>query len=105
MNEFIKTLNKYVILLIVTSLFGMPWIYIRYIFFKDFSPDSIVNSIPTYVDYLIRLIIIVLLILDFKKYKLKNVVISCIGALFFPLLGIVTFGILLLGNERIKANT
>lgn len=104
MNELIKALNKYVILLTVSSLFGMPWFYIQYLVFKDFGPDSIINSIPTYIDYLIRLIVIVLLIFDFKKYRIKNVIISCIAALFFPLLGIVTFGILLLGNERNKAN-
>lgn len=46
----------------------------------------------------------VLLIIDFRKYELKNVVISCIAALFFPLLGIVTFGILFLGKELYEAN-
>jgi hypothetical protein len=104
MNELIKALNKYVILLIISSLFGVPWFYIRYSVFKDFSPDSILNSIPTLMEYLTRLIVIVLLIIDFKKYRIKNAIISCVAALFFPLLGIVTFGILLLGNERNKVN-
>lgn len=104
MNKLIKALNKYVILLIVSSLFGMPWFYIRLFIFKDFWADSIFNSIPTYIDYLIRLIVMALLIVDFRKYELKNVVISCIAALLFPLLGIVTFGILFLGNEMNKAN-
>ena len=99
MNELVKALNKYVILLIVSSLFGMPWFYIRFLVFKDYGPDSIVNSIPTCADYLIRVIVVILLIIDFKKYKLRNIVISCLAALFFPLLGIVIFGILLLGNE------
>ena len=104
MNEFIKTINKYVILLIVVSLFGMPWHYIRYWLFENYSPDSIVSSLPGYVDYLVRIIVIVLLVIDFRKYNLKNVVISCIGALFFPLLGIIIFAIMFLADERNKAN-
>ena len=104
MNKFIKVINKYVILLIVISIFGMPWFYIRFLIFPNYSYDSIVNSIPTLVDYLIRLIVIILLIIDFKKYGLKNVLISCIGALFFPLLGIVIFAIMFLGDEKTKAN-
>jgi hypothetical protein len=100
MNEFIKVINKYVILLIVISLFGMPWFYIRHILFENNIADTIINYIPAFVEYLIRLIVIVLLIIDFRKYNLKNVVISCIGALFFPLLGIVIFALMLLENER-----
>jgi hypothetical protein len=103
MNEFIKTINKYVILLIVVSLFGMPWHYIRYWLFENYSQDSIINSIPGYVDYLIRIIVIILLVIDFKKYNLKNVIISCISALFFPLLGIVIFAIMYLEKEKANA--
>lgn len=102
MKKLIKAINKYIILLIIYSLFGMPWFYIRYLFFNDLGLDSIINAIPSYMDYLIRLIVVILLIIDFKKYELKNVVISCIAALFFPLLGIVSFGILLLGKEKEK---
>lgn len=104
MREFIRTINKYVILLIISSLFGMPWVYLRYLLFPDYRPDSIINSIPIYIDYLIRLIVIILLIIDFKKNDLKNVVLTCIAALFFPLLGIVVFSIILIESERKKTN-
>ena len=104
MNDFIKAINKYVILLIVISLFGMPWMYMRYWLFESYSPDSLVFRIPTYIDYLVRLVVIILLIIDFKKYNLKNVVISCIGALFFPLLGMVIFAIMFIANQKNKAN-
>jgi hypothetical protein len=104
MREFIKTINKYAILLIVSSLFGMPWFYLRYLIFDDYRPDSIINFIPTFVDYLIRLIVIVLLIIDFKKNNLKNIVVTTIATLFFPLLGIVMFSILLIEKRRDKAN-
>lgn len=104
MTKFIKTINKYVILLIISSLFGMPWLYFRFLVFEKLVPESIVNSIPTIIDYLIRIVVIVLLIIDFKKYNLRNVVLTCIAALFFPLLGIVIFSILMLTDERNKAN-
>lgn len=104
MNKLIKALNKYVILLIINSLFGMPWYYIRLLIFNDVFVDSKINYMPTFTDYLIRLIVMVLLIIDFRKYELKNVVITCIAASLFPLLGVVTFGILFLGKELYEAN-
>jgi len=103
MNEFIKTINKYAILLIVVSIFGIPWFHIRSLLYELYPPGSFLDSIPTIVGYLIRIIVIILLIIDFKKYDLKNVVISCISALFFPLLGIVIFAIMYLGKEKTNA--
>jgi asparagine N-glycosylation enzyme membrane subunit Stt3 len=103
MNEFIKTINKYVILLIVVSLFGKPWFQIRIWLYDLYPPGSFVDSIPSIVDYLIRITVIILLIIDFKEYKLKNVVISCISALFFPLLGIVILAIMYLEKEKANA--
>lgn len=100
MNDFIKKINKYVILLIISSLFGMPWLYVRYFIFDYSGPDSIIESIPTIIDYLIRLTVIVLLIIDFKKEQLKNIILTCIAAFFYPLLGIVFFSIMLIDKER-----
>ena len=100
MNEFIKKINKYVILLIISSLFGMPWLYARYLIFEYSGPDSIIESIPTIIDYLIKLTVIVLLIIDFKKEQLKNIVLTCIAAFLYPLLGIVIFAIMLIDKER-----
>ena len=103
MSEFIKTLNKYIILLIVSSLWGMPWVYIRYFLYTKFDLSNnfkIIDAIPSYLDLLFRILIIVLLIFDFKKYNLKNAIISCIAAFFFPFLGIFIFAILLLLDEK-----
>ena len=100
MTDFIKNINKYVILLIISSLFGMPWLYLRYFIFEYGGPDSIIESIPTIVDYLIKLTVIVLLIIDFKKDNLKNIVLTIIAAFLFPLLGIVIYVILLIDKER-----
>ena len=104
MTKFIKTINKYAIILIISSLFGMPWNYICFRFFQPTNPESLLFAIPHYVDYLIKLIVIALLIFDFKKNDLKNVIITCIAALFFPLLGVVIFSILLLEKGRNEAN-
>ncbi|MGE0088536.1 MAG: hypothetical protein AB7S50_03570 [Bacteroidales bacterium] len=104
MKDFIKKINKYIILLIVSSLFGMPWFYFRHLIFKYNGPDSVIESIPLFIDYAIRLAVICLLIIDFKKEHIKNVGLTCIAALFYPLLGIVIFSILLIENNRQKAS-
>jgi len=99
MSEFIKKINKYIILLIISSLFGMPWFYIRFFIFEYSGPNAIIESIPTIIDYLIKLTVIVLLIIDFKKEQLKNIILTCIAAFLYPLLGIVIFAIMLIDKE------
>ncbi len=71
MKDFIKKINKYIILMIVSSLFGMPWFYVKFLIFEPqmYHEYSILDSIPTFVDYGIRLTVIILLIIDFKKKK------------------------------------
>ena len=78
----------------------MPWLYVRYYIFEYDGPDSIIESIPSIIDYLIKLTVIVLLIIDFKKEQLKNIVLTCIAAFLYPLLGIVIFAIMLIDKER-----
>ena len=72
MKDFIKRLNKYVILMIISSLFGMPWFYLRFLIFEYKGSDSFVESIPTIIIYTIRLIVIILLIIDFRKRESKK---------------------------------
>ena len=107
MNKFIKALNKYIILFIIVSLFQRLWMYLRAFLYSsvdyDSSKISYIDYMPTVVDYLITLTTIVLLIIDFRKYQLKNVVIACIASLFFPLLGVVIFAIVFLLNEKAEA--
>jgi hypothetical protein len=106
MKDFIRKINKYIILMIISSLFGMPWFYVKFLLFEPqmHTEFSLVESIPTFVDYAIRLIVIILLVIDFRKEDLKNVVLTCIAALFFPLLGVVIFSILLIEKNRQKAS-
>ncbi|MCK4662932.1 MAG: hypothetical protein KAT68_08710 [Bacteroidales bacterium] len=106
MNNLLKILNKYFILLIVTSLFGMPWIYVRHLIFdlNNHETYKLIDALPSYINYLIRLIIIVLLIIDFKKENLKYVVLTCIATLFYPLLGVVILSLLLLEKGKEPAS-
>jgi hypothetical protein len=106
MNDFMKVLGKYFILLIVLSLFGMPWFYAKIVLLKTELTQywKFIESIPTYVGYLIRIIIIILLIVDFQKKELKYVALACIASLFYPLLGVVILALLLLENKKENAS-
>lgn len=102
MSKLLKVLNKYIILLIISSLFVIPWIYVNVFMLDslDRATYDLLQSIPNFVNYLIRLIVIALLIIDFRKENLKHVVLACIAALFYPLLGIVVFALLMLEKEK-----
>jgi len=106
MTILAKILNKYIILLIVKSLFGVPWLYLVNVVTAGTNHDlfQTLNSIPTYVDCAIRLITILFLFIDFKKYKIKFIALAIIAALFFPLLGMVIFALLYLENRKEKAS-
>lgn len=108
MKELIRTLNKYIILLIIYSSFGMPWFYIKHFILANYPNIMDGNflfyeNIPTIVDYFIRITILILIIIDFRKENLKNVILTSIATFFFPLLGVVIFSILLLEKHKIKA--
>ncbi|WP_319502080.1 hypothetical protein [uncultured Draconibacterium sp.] len=106
MTDLLKVLNKYIILLIISSLFGMPWFYVQNLLFdiSNHETYALASSIPNYVTYLIRLIIIILLIIDFRKENLKNIVLTCIATLFFPMLGVVILSLLILEKGKEKAS-
>jgi hypothetical protein len=89
----------------------MAWIYINPILLKkeilnstDFELPSFLNYLNIFIEYLIRIIIVFLIAIDFKKYKLNHVVITCIATLFYPLLGIVILSLLLIENWKEKAS-
>jgi hypothetical protein len=110
MNRLLKILNKYIVLLIIWSIIVMVWFYIQPILSRtgitninNFEFHSTITSLANYVDYLIRLIIIILLIIDFKKHKLNHIILTCITTLFYPLLGIVILSILLMEKWNEKA--
>ena len=103
MKDFYKVLEKYIILLLIQSLFGMPWFYLRFILFDSFSQESILNYIPTIAEYIVKITVMILLFMDFKKYDLKLKYLSIISVLFAPLFGIVIFSLLLI-EKNSKVN-
>ncbi len=110
MNRLLNILNKYIIILILWSIIGMVWIYIQPILMRkgifsssDFESYSFINLLPTYLDYLIRLVIVFLIAIDLKKYKLNHIVLTCIATLIYPLFGIVILSLLLMDKWNNKA--
>jgi len=105
MKKLIKTLNKYIILLIVSSLFGIPWFYIKNLLYSNYPnlisvSYSYYDYIPTIAEFLIKTAITILIIIDCKKENLSNVILTAIATFCFPLLGIVIFSILLLEKQK-----
>lgn len=114
MNNFIKIINKYIILLIIPRVLNYLWsllinqVYtnidnkyisqIRDRVYDDF--ESLAFSIPAYFSFIFNFIIIGFLIYDFRKYKLKNVLLTCIATFFFPILGVAIFLILYILKEN-----
>lgn len=104
MKELIRILNKYIILLTVSSLFGMPWFYAESLIFSNFQKYySYYNYIPTITQLSIKIAITVLVIIDCKKLNLSNIILISIATFCFPLLGILILSILLLEKQKLKA--
>lgn len=100
MSDFIRTLNKYLILLIISALFGVPWMYAKLSIVELTGYYQFYDQLPTIVDYVTKLVIIVFLIRDFKKDKLGGIVLTCIATLLYPLLGVVILAVLLIDKEK-----
>ena len=114
MNNFIKIINKYIILLIIPGILNYLWsLLINQVYFnidnkfisqiRDRIYDDLESyafSIPTYFSFIFHFIIIGFLIYDFRKYKLKNVLLTCIATYFFPILGVAIFLILYILKEN-----
>lgn len=83
----------------------MPWLYLRHLIFdlNNYDTFNLIDTLPGYINYLIRLIIIILIVLDFRKEKLKYFVMTCIATLFYPILGVVILSLLVLEKEKIIA--
>ena len=100
MTDFIRKLNKYLVLIIISGLFGIPWMYAKMSIAELIGYHQFYDQLPTIVDYVIRLVIIIFLVKDFKKEKLRGILLTCIATLLYPLLGVVIFAVLLIDKER-----
>lgn len=114
MKEYIRIINKYAILLIIPRLFSFLWdIFIHQKYFKIDNQfllnlkeriyidyNAFLFTIPTYFIFIFDLIIIGYLIYDFRRYGLKNVLLTCIATFFFPIFGVAVFLILYIFKEK-----
>ncbi len=114
MKEYIRIINKYAILLIIPRLFSFLWdIFIYQKYFKIDNQfllnlkeriyidyNAFLVTIPTYFSLIFDFIIIGYLIYDFRRYELKNVLLTCIATFFFPILGVAIFLILYILKEK-----
>ena len=112
MKNLLGILKKYIVLLAIWSAIGIVWAFVQPLFLgqnisdiNDFETYSLVNSLPSYLGYLIRFAIAILLLVDFKKYNLNHKVLTFVATLFYPLLGVVIFALLLMGKSENKAST
>ncbi len=104
MKSFLSLISKYAIILALGSLFGNAWFYLKSIIFPIHSIEdfNFWHELPSYSNYLIKIIVTVLLIIDVKKYKLNYYLIPIVG-FFYPLVGICAFLILLIYREIEKS--
>lgn len=97
-SKLLKPLTKYIILLIINYFIFIPWNYF-FIITEHKSFESLIKF-QTFSDYGVRIIITILLAIDFNKLKLKYALLACISSLFYPLLGIIVFSLLFLEKEK-----
>ena len=104
MKSILSLISKYAIILALGSLFGNTWFYLKHIIFPIDSIEDINfwHELPTYSNYLIKIIVTVLLVIDVKKYKVNYYLIPIVG-FFYPLVGICAFLILLIYTEIEKS--
>jgi hypothetical protein len=107
MNDFIKAIEKYAWLLIITELLHTLFYHFSPFIYNKFDQIEYIYTIPFWITSLTKIATAVLLFLDFKKYHLKNIALACIAPLFFPLLGIMLFAFffLLKKNDEDKSQT
>jgi len=95
MKDIINHINKYGIVLILSSLFGHLWFYLQSLLFSHriIDQNTLWYAIPTYTGYFFQVLVSVLLFIDIRKYNMKYYLIPIMG-LFYPLLGVSAFLIL-----------
>ena len=98
MNPFLQTLNKYFLLLAFSAGLNYVWGWIQFslpeIGFMDHS------SIYSGISLLIQLIIGVWLLKDAQRLKSPYPLLTALMGFLFPLLGVVIFALIWLGQNH-----
>ena len=100
MNELLRRLTKYLIILTFSSVFSFSWFYIEILFYEIDFNITIMDQIPSIVGTLIQIAVAVMLFIESRKLNLPLKFLTLLAALYFPLLGVVIFSINLLTKEQ-----
>ena len=105
MIDLIRILNKYIIVLLIWTIFDLMRILvipmlIKYGIIESLNPGtySLLNSFPILI--IIKVVIFLFIVFDMKKYELNHFLLTSISALFFPLLGIIVLSIILIEKQN-----
>jgi hypothetical protein len=105
MNQLIRLITKYSIILAFSSLIGITWFYLKSIVMpiENIEDIDFWQNLPSYSGYFFKLLISILLFIDVNKFGLKFYLIPIVG-LFYPLLGVCALLIMVIYYENKKAS-
>jgi hypothetical protein len=82
----------------IESLIFFPWIFIldldNHQNFKNFE------NLQTYSEYFVKVLIVIFLIIDFRKFKLPYLFLVSIASLINPFIGTIIFALLFLESQK-----
>jgi hypothetical protein len=97
----INTLNKYIFILIISAILGMPWLFASYLIRLENTIDWL--EVINYVNIIIKLLIAVLVLYDCKKLKLNPIFLIVVATVVYPLFGIVLMSLIIIEKSKDKA--
>jgi hypothetical protein len=110
-NNFQKAINKYGILLSISYLTNLIWVYFAHEYFSQFVIENqnelfeYISYVPRIIRFFINVICAILVFQDFKKNGIKSPLIVLI-TLLFGFIGIALFFIQIIFERHInKAST
>lgn len=108
--DFQKAIYKYAIILSITYLINLTWVYYfnnyftQLVFENHYSLNEYISFIPSLIDFIFNVIFAILVYKDFKINDIKNPLIVVI-TLFFGFIGIALFFIQVIYTLYLKKPT
>lgn len=105
MNQYLTATKKYILLLLIGSIFEFIWFYLLPMLLGEIENPLFLTISPAgdYFWFTIKIIMVILLFADFQKREFKHYWPTFLCTLFYPLLGLVVFSILLLKDDGNKS--
>lgn len=104
MNQLLKRLTKYIVVLTISSLVSYLWIYVRPVFYGMSMDFNLVDQIPNILGLLVQVFVAALLFLETRRMKLPLTYLTLMAAFIYPLLGIVVFSVNFITHEKETAS-